>query len=184
MEQVAEWLLKEGIGVGFLTATAARPTLAKLLLFVALSRAGFRRFATYRQATVAAAATNSMFGFLRGYVLLAATAGAGGTAAGHDKRQLALFVRLGQGLIGVVGFWGWTDLADRIRTGEVVVDLDEPFAGQLEVPGAAVTSVEADGRRVFTVDGAGAGALRDLTVVEPGIEEVIARLYARGLTNP
>lgn len=130
VEQVAEWLLKEGIGVGFLTATAARPTATEFLptvrIFAALSRAGFRRFATYRQATVAAAVTNSMFGFLRGYVLLAATASAGGQAAGYDARQLALFVWLGQGLIGVVGFWGWTDLADRIRTGAVVVDLSRP----------------------------------------------------------
>jgi ABC-2 type transport system ATP-binding protein len=75
---------------------------------------------------------------------------------------------------------------------QVVVDLDEPFAGPLDLPGVAVSAVEADGRRmVFTVDGAGAGALvarlatagslRDLSVVEPDIEDVIARLYARGL---
>ena len=37
----------------------------------ALARAGFRRYSTYRQATVAAAFTNTVFGFLRCYVLLA-----------------------------------------------------------------------------------------------------------------
>jgi ABC-2 type transport system ATP-binding protein len=64
----------------------------------------------------------------------------------------------------------------------VVVDLDEPVG---EPPEGAV--VEADGRRlVFTVDGAvapvvaslaGLPALRDLTIVEPDIEEVVTRLY-------
>jgi ABC-2 type transport system permease protein len=145
VQHVAQTLLKEGIGVGFLTATAARPTSPKFLpelrMLGALSRSGFRRFATYRQATVASAATNTVFGFLRAYVLLAAASAAnapsaasaggaasgGGGAGGYDRTQLALFVWLGQGLIGVVGFWGWTDLADRIRTGEVVVDLVRPL---------------------------------------------------------
>jgi ABC-2 type transport system permease protein len=92
-------------------------------MLAALARSGFRRFATYRQATVASAVTNTMFGFLRAYVLLAA---AGAAAAGYDRAQLSLFVWLGQGLIGVVNLWGWTDLADRIRTGDVVVDLLRP----------------------------------------------------------
>lgn len=91
----------------------------------ALMVAGFRRYATYRQATVAQAVTNTTFGFLRTYLLLAVTAGTG-VAAGYTRPQLASFVWLGQGLIGVVGFWGWTDLADRIRTGDVVVDLIRP----------------------------------------------------------
>jgi len=93
--------------------------------FQVLIVSGFRRYATYRQATVASAVTNTVFGFLRTYVLLAATAGTG-IAAGYSESQLVMFVWLGQGLYGVVGFWGWTDLADRIRTGDVVVDLIRP----------------------------------------------------------
>jgi viologen exporter family transport system permease protein len=124
-------LLKEGIGVAFLTATAARRISANFLpqlrISAALSRSGFRRFSTYRQATVASAVTNSVFGLLRISVLLAVAGGAAaGSAGGYDRAQLGLFVWLGQGLIGVVGFWGWTDLADRIRTGTVVVDLLRP----------------------------------------------------------
>jgi ABC-2 type transport system permease protein len=92
-------------------------------MLAALARSGFRRFATYRQATVASAVTNTMFGFLRAYVLLAA---AGAAAAGYHRAQLGLFVWLGQGLIGVVGFWDRTELAERIRTGEIVVDLLRP----------------------------------------------------------
>jgi len=64
----------------------------------------------------------------------------------------------------------------------VVVDLDEPVG---QPPDGAV--VEADGRRlVFTVDGpvapviarlAGLPTLRDFTIVEPDIEEVVTKLY-------
>nr|WP_229400320.1 ABC-2 family transporter protein [Micromonospora okii] len=74
---------------------------------------------------MAGAVTNTVFGFLRCYVLLA-VAGAAGSAAGYDREQLATFVWAGQGLLAVVLFWGWTDLADRIRTGEVASDLLRP----------------------------------------------------------
>jgi ABC-2 type transport system permease protein len=65
--------------VGLVTATAAHSTTGNLLLSIltyrALVGAGFRRYATYRQATVAGAVTNTVFGFLRCYVLLAVAAG-------------------------------------------------------------------------------------------------------------
>lgn len=95
--------------------------------FYALIAAGFRRYTTYRQATVAGAFTNTVFGFLRCYVLLGTAAGAtAGMAGGYDRRQLATFVWVGQGLLPVILLWGWTDLADRIRTGDVVADLLRP----------------------------------------------------------
>src|SRR5262249_25083160 len=96
-----------------------------LRMVYALATAGFRRYATYRQATAASTFTNCVFGFLRCYVLLAATT-ATGQAAGYDPRQLALYCWASQGLIGVVMIWGWTDLGDRIRTGEVIADLLRP----------------------------------------------------------
>jgi ABC-2 type transport system ATP-binding protein len=73
---------------------------------------------------------------------------------------------------------------------KVVVDFDEPPAGQVELPGVQVESVSADGLRVtYALDGtvtagdlvarlASEAALRDLAVVEPDIEEVVTRLYA------
>ncbi|GLY93323.1 ABC-2 family transporter protein [Actinoplanes sp. NBRC 103695] len=98
-----------------------------VVTFGALARSGFRRWSTYRQATIAGAFTNVVFGFLRCYVILAvAAATAGGLAAGYDAEQLATYVWVGQGLITVVGMWGWTELADRIRTGEVAADLLRP----------------------------------------------------------
>lgn len=116
--------------MGFIAATAGTPdnanVSAHVRTFLAIAASGFHRHATYRQATVAAAATNSMFGFMRSYVLLA-VAGAVGVAAGYDGGQLLSYVWVGQGLIGVVQLWGWTDLADRIRTGDVVTDLLRPI---------------------------------------------------------
>jgi ABC-2 type transport system permease protein len=94
---------------------------------VVLAQSGFRRWATYRQATVAGAVTNTVFGFVRCYVLLAVAAGAGGVAAGYGGRQLATYVWFGQALLAVVLLWGWNDLADRIRTGDVAVDLLRPI---------------------------------------------------------
>lgn len=113
----------------FLTATAARPLRGNFTDGIgriwAIAHAGFRRYATYRQATTASIITNSMFGFLRSYVLVA-VAGAAGTAGGYDEGRLLTYVWLGQGLLGVVMIWGWTDLADRIRSGDVVMDLLRP----------------------------------------------------------
>ncbi|WP_230687006.1 ABC transporter permease [Catellatospora vulcania] len=78
---------------------------------------------------MAATITNTMFGFVRTYVMLAVAGSAvalGGQAAGYDAPQLVTYVWAGQGLIGVVAMWGWTDLADRIRSGDVVTDLLRP----------------------------------------------------------
>lgn len=113
-----------------LTATTDHHTFRTLLgrirIYAVLARAGFHRWATYRQATVAGAVTNTVFGFVRCYVLLAVAAGAGGVVAGYDGRQLAAYVWFGQGMLAVVMVWGWTELADRIRTGDVAVDLLRP----------------------------------------------------------
>jgi ABC-2 type transport system permease protein len=115
--------------VGSVTATADRSTIRNftepLALIGAITASGFRRFATYRQATFAALSTNIMFGFLRTYVLLAVAGGA--VVAGYSGSQLMTYVWTGQGLIGVVMLWGWTDLSDRIRTGEIVTDLLRPI---------------------------------------------------------
>ncbi|GAA4214847.1 ABC transporter permease [Actinocatenispora rupis] len=93
---------------------------------MALAGAGFRRWATYRQAMLAGAFTNTVFGFLRTSVMLAVAAGAGGVAAGYRGPQLATYVWVGQGLLAVVQLWGWTELSDRVRTGDVQSDLLRP----------------------------------------------------------
>jgi viologen exporter family transport system ATP-binding protein len=73
----------------------------------------------------------------------------------------------------------------------LVVDLDEPLAVELVLPGVTVESTQADGRRItYALDGATTAgdlvsrlvevaALRDISVLEPDIEDVVARLYTR-----
>jgi ABC-2 type transport system permease protein len=100
--------------------------MASVRTVAVLAKAGFRRYATYRQATAAGAFTNTVFGFMRCYVLLS-LADAGGQVAGYDRAQLATFVFVGQGMIAVVNFWSGSELADRVRTGDVVADLLRPL---------------------------------------------------------
>ena len=70
----------------------------------------------------------------------------------------------------------------------LVVELDTPLPPSFTLPGAAVTSTEADGHRVvFTQESTTAAAavaalmaaasVRDLSLVEPDIEDVVAKLY-------
>lgn len=117
--------------MGPATATTARDTSGNPFWQIracgALVSSGFRRYATYRQATVAGAITNTVFGFLRCYVLLAVAASADGLAAGYRNDQLASYVWFGQGLLAVVMLWGPPELAERIRSGEVATDLLRPI---------------------------------------------------------
>ena len=73
----------------------------------------------------------------------------------------------------------------------LVVDLDSPLPPGFALPGATLTSIGADRHRVsFALDSVSAGAavahlvaaasVRDLSVVEPDIEDVVARLYGGG----
>jgi ABC-2 type transport system permease protein len=117
----------DGIGASVLTISPDRPLRASAATFGALVWSGFRRYATYRQATIAGSFTNIVFGFLRCYVLLAVAEGAAGNRpGGYDVEQLATYVWVGQGLLSVIGIWGWTELADRIRTGDIASDLLRP----------------------------------------------------------
>lgn len=113
-----------------LTVTSAHHLAARSPIpfhaFGVLAKAGFRRYSTYRQATLAGTFTNTVFGFLRCSVMLA-TAGSAGTVAGYHGSQLVAYVWIGQGLIATVGLWGDTMLATRIRTGEIVSDLLRPI---------------------------------------------------------
>ncbi|MFC7533423.1 ABC transporter permease [Actinoplanes sp. GCM10030250] len=110
-----------------LTISRNGPFRASATTFGALIGSGFRRYSTYRQATIAGTFTNIVFGFLRCYVLLAVAEGsADGLPAGYDAEQLATYVWVGQGLLSVIGLWGWTELADRIRTGDIAADLLRP----------------------------------------------------------
>lgn len=96
--------------------------------FLALVGAGFRRYATYRQATWAGAFTNTVFGVVKVSILFAAADAAGGVVAGYDRAALSTYTWVSQGLIAVVWLFTWTPVAQRVRSGDVAIDLGRPIS--------------------------------------------------------
>jgi ABC-2 type transport system permease protein len=94
--------------------------------FGALVAAGFRRYATYRQATLAGAVTNTFFGVVKVSILFAAASAAGGVVAGYDRASLSTYSWIAQGMIAVILAFGRGDIALRVRTGDIAVDLGRP----------------------------------------------------------
>ncbi|MGH4010945.1 MAG: ABC transporter permease [Pseudonocardiaceae bacterium] len=90
-----------------------------------LIRAGFRRYSTYWQAVAAGLAANVVFGFMRCAVLLTVFAGSA-QVAGYNPSRTVTFVWIGQGLIAVVAIWGNSDFGERVRSGDIAIDLLRP----------------------------------------------------------
>ncbi len=98
------------------------------MLYAAIAARAFRRYSTYRAATVAGIFTNSVFGVIYSYAYLALWA-ARPDAGGYDATDAVTFVWLGQSLLMTVALWGGgttDDLAERIRTGDIAIDLYRP----------------------------------------------------------
>jgi len=98
---------------------------ASIRLDVEIARRSFHRYSTYRAATVAGCFTNTVFGFLRTFVLLAVVA-ARGPVGGLDATGVATYVFVSQSLLAAVGTFNELELGERIRTGAVVVDFHRP----------------------------------------------------------
>ncbi|MBG0830017.1 ABC-2 family transporter protein [Planomonospora sp. ID67723] len=91
---------------------------------------GFRRHSAYRAAALAGAFTNTVFGILRAYVLIALWEARPGLA-GYDVADAVTFCFLSQAFIGPMQlFGGGVQLAERVRTGDVAVDLLRPASLQ------------------------------------------------------
>lgn len=98
------------------------------MLHVAVAARAFRRYSTYRAATLAGIFTNSVFGVIYSYAYLAVWAERP-HAGGYDAHDAVTYVWIGQALLMTVAVWGGgstDDLAERIRTGDVAVDLYRP----------------------------------------------------------
>ena len=93
--------------------------------------AGFRRWSAYRMATAAGAFTNSVFGLIKASITLGAIAAAGGTLAGYDKVQGSTYAWFTQAFLAPVYVFGWNELALRVRSGDIAVDLARPVDLQL-----------------------------------------------------
>ena len=88
----------------------------------------FRRFSTYRIATASGAFTNTVFGFILCGVYLTLWHERPGLG-GYDVSDALTFVWLQQGLLMPIGIFGATttvELGERVRSGEIAVDLYRP----------------------------------------------------------
>ncbi|MBW3639722.1 MAG: ABC-2 family transporter protein [Actinobacteria bacterium] len=95
-----------------------------------VARRGWRQRSTYRTAVFAGLFTNATFGALRAYVLLAVLAQRD-TVGGFDQAAVLGFVFFTQALLAPVMLFGWTDVADRVRSGDIATDLYRPVDLQL-----------------------------------------------------
>ncbi|MEV0595835.1 ABC transporter permease [Nonomuraea cavernae] len=104
---------------------------ATIPLYARLVRYGFRKHATYVGAALAGAFTNSVFGVLRAYVLIALWQARPGLA-GYDMIDAVTFCFVTQACIGPMQlFGGGLTLTERIRTGDIALDLVRPASLQL-----------------------------------------------------
>jgi len=99
-------------------------------LFWEVARRGFRRYATYRAATVAGVFTNTVFAFIRAYILIALYRQRP-HLGGLDVRQAVTYAFVTQGFLMPMALFGWTEIEDRVRSGDVITDLYRPVDFQL-----------------------------------------------------
>jgi len=95
-----------------------------------VARASIRRYSTYRMATVGAVVEASIASMIRAFVLLAAVH-AVGTVRGLHPVQAATYAFLAGAIDTSLQTMWPTDIDERIRTGEVIVDLQRPVDFQL-----------------------------------------------------
>ncbi|NJQ07257.1 ABC transporter permease [Streptomyces lonarensis] len=116
-----------------MTAAAhARPRPAATV-YPAVAAGAFRRYATYRVATAAGVLTNTVFGFVLAYVYLALW-DQRPQLGGYGPEQAVTFVWVGQAMIGAVALLGGgfqEELQERIRSGDIAIDLHRPVDLQL-----------------------------------------------------
>ncbi|MGW5272463.1 ABC transporter permease [Streptomyces sp. NPDC004044] len=102
-------------------------------LYAVVAAGGFRRYATYRIATAAGVFTNTVFGFILAYTYMALW-DERPQLGGYDMSQALTYVWLGQALLATCAMMGGgfeDELMERIRTGDVAIDLYRPVDLQM-----------------------------------------------------
>jgi ABC-2 type transport system permease protein len=94
-----------------------------------IAKRGWRRYAAYPWATAAGVFTNTIFGFIQAYILLAVYRHRS-DVGGYDASDTLTYVWLAQALIMTVFIFGWNELALRIRDGSIATDLARPLDPQ------------------------------------------------------
>ncbi|SOD67998.1 ABC-2 type transport system permease protein [Streptomyces zhaozhouensis] len=102
-------------------------------LYRSVAGYGFRRYATYRLATAAGVFTNTVFGLILAHAFMALWHERP-QLGGYEQAQALTFVWVGQALLASVALMGGgfeSELQQRIRTGDVAIDLYRPADLQL-----------------------------------------------------
>src|SRR5688572_4410259 len=102
----------------------------RLSVYPRVARAAIRRHSTYRMATIGAVLEASIASMIRAMVLLAAVRIVGGMR-GLGATEAATYAFLAGAIdFSLQTMWP-TDIDDRIRTGDVITDLQRPVDFQL-----------------------------------------------------
>lgn len=115
------------------------------LTYLRLVRAGFQQQSAYLLAAAGGLVANATFGLLKVAILFATVRAAGGELRGYDLATMSAYIWISQGMLGSINLTGRTDVAERIRTGDVAIDFVRP----LDVQGAAVATEV--GQRLFAL---------------------------------
>jgi len=94
-------------------------------LYWEFARRGYQRYAAYPAATWSGVFTNTAFGFIQAYILLALYRHRH-VVGGYDASDAVTYVWVTQAMLAIVQVLGWNDLAVRIRSGDVATDLARP----------------------------------------------------------
>ncbi len=108
--------------------------------------AGFHRQSAYRLAALGGLVANLTFGLLKVAILFATVRAAGGQLHGYDTASMSTYVWLSQGMLGSVNLTGRTDLALRVKDGQVAVDFLRP----VDLQAATIATESRSPRRRFT----------------------------------
>lgn len=96
--------------------------------YAAVAVRGFRRYATYRVATAAGVFTNTVFGLIISYSYIALW-DQRPHLGGYTEAQALTYVWVGQALLATMALMGGgfeDELMERIRSGDIAVDLYRP----------------------------------------------------------
>ena len=99
-------------------------------VYAEVARRSFLRHSTYRGATVAGAFANTVFGFIKAYIVLAVIAQTG-AINGLDRTKAVTFIFVAQGMLMLISAFGSTEVGDRVKDGSIATDLYRPvdFSG-------------------------------------------------------
>ena len=100
--------------------------LLTIRLYWEVMKCSFKRYMAYRAAAIAGLATNFFFGLLRVSILLALF-GERQEVAGYTVAGIITYTGLTQAVIAYLSLFGWYDLMDSVRSGEIGTDLLKPM---------------------------------------------------------